>query len=278
MWQRNCLAVTIAALAASAAPAQHAAAPMLEMQARGELAIGPDGNVSEYRLDTKLADDVAALVDRNVRAWAFEPIVVDGKAVTAKTSFHLTLNAVPADDQPQKGNYLLRVENVSFGEPMKSSQLKPPRYPGSAIKSRVGAKVILSVRLDEHGNVVEALPYQTSLDRRAHTEQQAEQWRKVFEQTSLEAVKTWHYELSERVDGKAMGTWARVPVVYTVMEMGRKPRDDQWRAFVPGPIHPRPGDAANGLADSRDLSAMKEDDVLADSRFRLKQDVTGKTL
>jgi len=67
----------IALLALSTASTVWAGKPAqtLEMIAEGEIQIGTDGKVSDYRLKSELAPLVADLVGRNVRKWRFEPIL-----------------------------------------------------------------------------------------------------------------------------------------------------------------------------------------------------------
>src|SRR6476661_5305198 len=71
------------------------AAPVLEMTADGEVQIAVDGHVSDYRMKNKLSPELDALVEKNVRGWRFEPVVVDGTAVVAKTALHVRLKAEP---------------------------------------------------------------------------------------------------------------------------------------------------------------------------------------
>ncbi|HEY0232239.1 MAG TPA: hypothetical protein VGC55_13385 [Dokdonella sp.] len=249
--------------------------PILEMDAVGEVQIAPDGHVSDYLLQSKLAPEIAALVDRNVRAWHFEPIIVDGTAVVAKTAVHLRLNAEPQDGRK---SYIVRIAAIDFGEPRRNAQVKPPRYPEEAAHARLGAKVLLSLRLDDAGNVVDVQPYQTSLDARARSEFQAEQWRKLFERTSIAAAKNWHYDLTETVNGKKIGTNAIVPILYVIGEQG-KADPGEWKAFVPGPVHPAPWATPDRLTSAQDYSNLADGQALSlDSRFQLKENVVGKTL
>ena len=84
--RRFACAVALTMGAAGIASAQHSTAPVIELTARGEIQIAPDGHVSDYELKTKLAPSVAQALDRAVRGWRFEPVLVDGRAVAAKTT------------------------------------------------------------------------------------------------------------------------------------------------------------------------------------------------
>jgi hypothetical protein len=267
----------LALLALVLRPAAATTAPVLEMSADGEVQIATDGSVSDYRLRSQLAPAVADLVDKNVRGWTFEPVIVDGVAVVAKTAMHLGLKAEPADG---KDNYRMRIIEVRFGEPQRSAKMRPPHYPEEAIHARLGAKVLLAIRLDANGQVLDAQAYQTSLDALARSESEAERWRRVFERASLAAAKDWRYDMSETVNGKPIGTNAIVPVVFGLHELGTPlPPADKWKAYIPGPVHPVPWMNQHPLVDNRDLSKLPEDQAVSlDSHFHLKDDVVGKIL
>jgi hypothetical protein len=119
-----------------------------------------------------------------------------------------------------------------------------------------------------------------SLNARTGTEGEAERWRHVFEKSGIAAAKNWHFDLSEKIDGRPIGTTVIVPVVYTLSDSrSRGPEDGVWRGYVPGPIHPAPWVHNGQLAENRDLSGLGESEALSlDSRFKLKDDVIGKTL
>jgi len=66
----RCAALAAAAMLVLAGPALAVeTAPTLEMSADGQIQIGPDGSVTDYRLDSKLPPAVAELVDKDVRRW-----------------------------------------------------------------------------------------------------------------------------------------------------------------------------------------------------------------
>jgi len=274
---RHALLAAACLISAMAPALAGQSAPTLEMSADGEVQIGVDGHVTDYRLQSKLPDALARLIDHDVRGWRFEPVLVDGVPVVAKTAMHLDLKAEPAAND----SYTMRIANVTFGEPRRSQDHeRPPVYPAAAVSVRLGAKVLLYVRLDEHGKAVEVQPYQTSLDARASSENEAEHWRKLFEKASVTAAKSWQFDLSETVNGHPIGTTVIVPIVYNVVGGGRqKPGPGEWKPYLPGPVHPAPWMPSEQGTDNRDLSALKDGQALSlDSRFRLKDDVIGKTL
>lgn len=250
-------------------------APALDLAADGEIQLSTEGNVSDYRLTTPLGPELSALIANAVRSWRFEPVVVDGQPVVAKTTMHLDLHAEPADG---KDSYRIRVSQVRFGEPKRDGHMRPPHYPMSAVSARLGARVLLAVRLDETGKIIDAMPYQTSLDARASSEVEAERWRKEFEVASIAAARAWHWDLAEKINGKTVGTSAIVPVIFSIKGTGHDVRPGQWKAYVPGPVHDVPW-MQKGGTDERQLAALGDDGALSlDSHFRLKDDVVGKAL
>jgi len=114
---------------------------------------------------------------------------------------------------------------------------------------------------------------------RARSEHEAEQFRQVFEKAALAVARDWRYDLSERIDGKAMGMNAMIPVAFNLCNMPcSKPDPGDWRALLPGPVHPAPW-MSQQVADNDDLSALGDGQAMPlDSRFRLKDDVIGKKL
>jgi len=278
-WNGMFLRMIFAAAVLGSGPPLAAAEKLavLELSTDGEVQIAPDGHVSDCHLSGKLTPAVADIVDRHVRGWRFEPILVDGHAVEAKTALHLDLQAEPIAG---KDDYLLRITNVRFGEPRRNAQMKPPRYPLEAVHVGLGAKVLLYVHLDEAGKVIDVDAYQTNLNAKPSSEFEARRWREVFEKSSIAAVKNWRFDISETVNGKPIGTTAIVPFVYSVVGGPiRKAAPGEWQPYLPGPVHPAPWLKPEQVAASRDVFGLKEGQALSlDSRFRLKDNVIGSTL
>ena len=266
----------ILAVSGAVGAAQQAAS-VLEMTADGEVQIAVDGHVSDYRMKNKLSPELDALVEKNVRGWRFEPVVVDGAAVVAKTALHVTLKAEP---RAESDKYTVKIIAVHFGDPQRAKDMHPPHYPQMAVGAGLGAKVLLSIRLDDTGKVVDVLPYQTNLDHRPSSETEAVHWRQLFERSSIAAAKTWRFDLSETANGKPIATNVMVPIVYSLRGNGiRAPTPGEWTPYLPGPIQVAPwaNPATNPAAG--DLAALGDGQALSlDSRFRLKDNVIGKTL
>jgi hypothetical protein len=244
-----------------------------EMTAPGDLEIGPDGAVRSWKMDShKLGDSVESLLQNNIAQWHFEPVRVDGRPVIARTRMSVELKALP-----QAEGYLLKVSNVTFGSAKSRGKLVPPSYPTDAIRAGLGARVLLSVKLDAQGNVAAAHPYQTSLNKHGR-ERQAERWRKRFEQVSLAAVKKWKFEPAEALEGNPVGSTVMVPITFVLTSRPKGSIDNRWLGFVPGPVTPAPWIDADSVAQL-DLDGLDDGESASlDSRFKLTSDVVGKAL
>ena len=271
---RSALAVAMFAAAFAASAVEK---PELDMDAGGTIEIGPDGLVRNFQLNNRLTRKVAEMVERDVRTWQFQPVLVDGTAVAAKTGVRLTLTAIPQAGASDR--YVIRIANVIFGAPNPLAHMKAPHYPESAVHAHVGARVLLNLRLDENGKVAEVMPFQTSLDVRTSSENEAERWRKVFEQASIRAVRDWQFELTETINGKPIGTKVLLPLSFFLCHEPCRSADSDgtWKAYIPGPEHPAPWSGTAHVVTSQ--GALKDGQALAaDSRFQLKENVVGKTL
>lgn len=255
-----------------AAHAGEAPRPEFAMTATGDLEIGPDGGVRSWKMDSaKLGASVESLLQRNVERWRFEPVKVDGNPVIAKTRMSIELTAVPHGD-----GYLMKVNHVYFGSLKPRGDRAMPRYPAAAIRERLGARVLLLVKLDAEGNVVEAHPYQTSLSKRGR-EKHVERWRELFAQASVAAVSQWKYEPSEVAGGIKASHVMFVPIVYQAVEQGRRP-DNRWQGYVPGPVKPAPWVDAQSLAQVDPAGLGDGQAAAVDSPFKLRSKVVGEVL
>ncbi|HET8819240.1 MAG TPA: energy transducer TonB [Xanthomonadaceae bacterium] len=240
--------------------------PVLELVAIGMLEVGPDGSVLDYALENDLDPAVATLVDRTVRGWRFEPVLVDGTPVIAVTRMRLDLEAVPRGDE-----YALRVADVSLGAPAPSTR-QPPEYPPAALDEHLGAEVSVLVQVDADGKVEDVHVEQVSLSESLG--KRTERFRGYFADASVEAARTWTFDMGEIIDGEPMPARLRVPVSFGMQ------RANGWterKAYIPGPYHPSPWVDPDAAAD--DIGMLAQGDVQPlDSRVKLIDDVIGTML
>lgn len=266
--------IAFASAPVAAAPPKSA---RYEMVANGDVQIDGDGRVTDYSLSSELAPEVAALVDRSVRRWRFQPILQDGRPVNAKTALSIRLLARRSADDSD--NYTVSIASVDFGAPRRGSGGEPPRYPDLAARAGLNAKVLLLLRIDDTGKVVEALPYQTSLGARTRSERDAESWRRIFERASIRAAKTWKYDLTELLDGRRIGGYSIAPIEYRMVARDRGGDQDQWVGYIPGPVHELPEELRHEIEATDRASRLADGEAAAlNSRFRLIDDVVGTIL
>lgn len=259
----------MASLVSAAAPVL----PDLDLTTRGEIVIEPDGSVRAWNLDDDtLSPAVRELLAAQIRGWRFEPVLLDGKAVVAKTRVSIALEARPHDDR-----YLVRLANVYFGSVERRGDMRAPSYPNNAIHYGLGARVVLALKLDREGNVVAVHPYQTSLSKSGN-ESQAQRWRRVFERASIKTVSKWKFIPGESIGGVVVESSVIVPIEFVLMQPGERRRSNAWRAFVPGPVTPVPWVTEDSVARLDPDSLGDGQAASLDSRFRLLSDVIGKEL
>lgn len=239
---------------------------MADVRIKGRIQIGPDGSVVDYRLSHDVPAPVEEVLQSTVRAWRFEPVLVDGRAVIAETGILLMLDA-----WPKAGGLALRIRDVAFGAHEGEGSLRPPpRYPPDALRSGVQGRVVLLLRLDAEGDVLEAAVEQTSIS--AHVPaRQARAYAGLFEAASLNAALRWRFGMRESVDGVPVGGTVRTPVEFRTGGSVARLRD--------GEVRPAPWHEARGPASADELAALAAGGARAlDSVFRLLDPVVGVEL
>lgn len=242
----------------------------LRMPVDGEIGIDPAGAVFDYRIDSGLTAPVKALVEQSVRQWKFEPILRDGVAVHAKARMRLTLIAhqVPAGFQ-------LQVEEVRFSAYRDSVKMLPPRYPAEAARNSVSGDVLVAVRVNAEGRVVEAAAVQTSWPDDKFGEDSRRYWAKVLEKASVEAARRWVFEPADPALHETGDATLVVPVSFWTGDAA--PPSAGWRQESAGPSRPIPWlEPAQQVFDA---SGLKQGEALAlGYPVKLKTPVVGTAL
>lgn len=269
------LQTTATALLLATAGATQAQEPAYTLDVSGRITIAADGSVSDYTVGETLDDTIVGLLDKTVRSWHFEPILVDGRPVMATTNMHLELAALA------RGNdeFALQVADVDFGGPTKGENA-PPRYPRAALDARMGAMVTLALRVDAAGKVERSHVERVSLSEDG-SDMRDNFWRERFAKATLAAAKDWTFNNNEVVDGAPLATTLRTSVAYQIDGSGQPEGSEHWMAnqgFIPGPYHPIPW----ALPDS--VMAIQPGDLgqgevqALQSHFKLQDQVVGDIL
>lgn len=273
---RSFAAFMVLALAGSTAVASestHAtpktALRVFDMSVSGKIDIGPDGRVVSHHLNNTVTPTVRELIGKALEQWQFEPVLVDGKPVIARTRLHLSLEAKPTSADA----YQLTVKNVWFGESWLAEKMSPPRYPDDALRIGLGAKVLLVAKLGANGEVLDVYAHQTSLSHPGR-EKVEQKWRRTFERASIAAAKKWRFKSDIAGKSGATASTVMVPVQFNA---GDRSSTKGWHAFVPGPINDSPWpEEDQRLAD---ISGLKNGEAASiDPRFKLKTEIAGTVL
>lgn len=256
---------------AMAAPAAWAGRPapaaqgesVITMRLDGEISVDPQGRVHDYAIRSEVTPGVQQFLDRMIPRWKFEPVLVDGKLVIARSPMRIVLAATPSD-----GNYTIRIDNVLFiptseeeyavekkirdaqdGYAITRVNLRPPSYPSELLHAGVGGIVLLYVRVSADGRVEEAFAAQSSLldvkGRAAHLEPA----RVVLERSAMAAARHWRFRI-DAPDPRALSPQqrtVRIPVEYAIDRPGNRELTGTWRHEFRGPNATAPW-----LQDTRD--------------------------
>lgn len=241
------LAIALAAGAnAGAAPAGSSRAEVRKqveatMLVTGTIDIDAQGGVTSYSIKqaASLPKAMLDVVDRRVRQWRFEPVMVDGKPTPARSPMQLRLVT------KQEGeNYVLRFSGATFGQvegeqSLARGKLRPPRYPEVAAYSGVGGTVYLVLRIGRDGAVEDVIAEQVNL-RIVGTESEMTMFREAFASTSIGTARKWKFNFpAQGEDADEPFLSVRIPVDF-VAPNARDAKAGEWQAYVPGPRQPIP--------------------------------------
>jgi hypothetical protein len=251
----------LALLAGIACIAPHAmAAEPLSMQTGGSLVIDTDGSVRDLTVSKGLTPAIAALVERSVRSWKFEPILRDGQAIVARTGYAMKLVATPVED-----GFSVRVEDVSFGSPRMVVEQSMAFAPDLA---RLGQNVwvLVALRAAKDGKVTDAAVIAVeSMDGSQVTR------KGQIESIVSRGVKRWQFEPArpELGDPDILDGTMAINVASSRLPMAEW-RAPTWTDRKPVPWETNQPLKTDGLAAGQ-FAAV-------DARIKLKTDVVGKTL
>lgn len=252
---------------------------VFELTVAGELVIGREGEVREFRLDHGLQPAIERLVSQSVSRWTFEPVRQDGRAVVAKTRMALALSATEQED----GRFLVRVDDVDFGALGQPRRWVRPRIPDEAKQVGTGtsARVLVAARLAPDGRVTDAHALQVSLTQ----DLRADFVRAAYARAVVAAVKRWQFEPLETIDGHARGGQVVIPLEFNLKLLpqynGYRPplRFKVWKRYIPGPVVPAPWMTPGDVDAATAAASQPQEGITSlDSSFSLRDDVRGAAL
>lgn len=234
------------------------------MLVTGSIVVAPDGSVQSYALDQqeKLPGVVVGLIGRQVPKWRFEPTMLDGHPVAARSTMNLRVVAQKRID----GGYSFAIAGATFPQVTDSqaaafAMRKQPVYPSTALHDHVSGTVYLTLRVNEQGAVVGGYAEQVNLDTSptaTPAEYQLKKWRSILAKSALDAALTWKFAGIKHVDATSGGDWiATTPVNYHIEESDSPTVDmyGKWEIYLPGPVQNSPWPDAP-IAGSTNLDAI----------------------
>lgn len=216
------------------------------MTLSGVIDIGREGQVEGFQLDRREKVDagVAGFVDKAVQSWRFEPTLVDGKPMPARTTVHLRLIA-----GNMEGNSMqVRVVDARFGklggssapstDDVTAAKTRAPVYPPQAASIRGQGTVMLLVKVGRDGKVADVIAEQTNLTV-VGPERTMNQLRDVLAKASVRSAREWTFNPPTTGEDKDRDFWTvRVPVNYFFDKQSE--RYGRWSAYIPGPRQQAP--------------------------------------
>lgn len=214
------------------------------MLVTGTIDIEPDGSVSAYVLDheEKLPPFVADVVDRAVPGWRFEPVVVDGASVRARSRMTVRLVAAPAKDDGIE----VRISGARFGAYeeedagfVRAVSRPPPRYPSMSARLYPRGDVYLALKIGREGQVMDVAVEQVNLRSAANATTSA-RIRKLFSDAAIDAARKWTFRPPTTGDQADAPYWSVTASISFLIH--GDPVDDygDWIGYIPGPHQPAP--------------------------------------
>lgn len=214
------------------APAFGATGPQT-IRLRWDLTVDADGKVVRLENPVDLPGDVKERLEREIRTWHFTPGSVGGRPAVTESRLHVALQATPIDGD----RLALRVMRAQAGGDY--ARISTPAYPAVSAKARRQGLVLLRVRYDGNGRVVEASLH----DKGARVDT-------AMVEAARAAVMGWVFK-PEVVGGHALGSTALVPFCFELPGVPFDASRCEWsRPRAQGPDAKQAGDDATPAFDS----------------------------
>ena len=242
----------------------------MSMLVAGSIDMRADGSVERYAIDhsDKLSNAVIQLIGAQVSQWRFEPTLVDGQPVAARTNMSLRIVARPLDEQ----DFDVRIQSASFSggggkdDRMgveKRSSLRP-MIEAMASTGMDTADLYVALKIGPDGKVLDAAVEQVNLGTLG-----GEVWmakaRRVLGNSALEVVRRWTFSVPTQGQLAGRSYWSGTLPLSLKMVDGPLPPSGideygRWKAYVPGPCVPIPWrvDGNDGSPCTRDASPEGE--------------------
>lgn len=212
------------------------------LRVSGTITVRADGTVQSHTIDPEaaLSPQLLTFIEETASAWRFVPIMVDGKAVTARLPMYLRLVAKYLEN----GKVSVTIASTYFGseddvaptDKVQSSAFKPPGYPRSALEMGAQGTVYLIVQVGRDGRVANADAEQVNL-RIAGSKNEMTRLRNIFTAAAVRGAREWRFTPPTTGLEADQDSWlVRVPIEFLLREAGKDPRrKGVWETYIPGP-------------------------------------------
>lgn len=227
IWKAGMLALLVACAGVRAGErpdGSPAGESVLTMRVDGELTIGPDGQVVEYKVRTPLEPRLQEMLAKAIPSWRLKPVLQNGKPVGARTPMRITLAATQAAE-----GYQVRIDNVVFApltaadreaaraaaaaarargevlvtageQPLSVPDIRrvktnPPVYPRGLASNGMEGMVLMVLRLQPDGRVADAVASQSTLFNVKGRPEVLDKARAMLERVSLAAARSWTFDV-----------------------------------------------------------------------------------
>lgn len=214
------------------------------MLVKGEVETNAEGGVSAVTVDRpdEFPPGLVDYVKQRVSNWKFEPVIVSGKPVRARSSMSLLVVAKRLANH----DISIHVRNVSFGgetpkegEILSVSRTTPPLYPKAVAAWGVSGTVYLVLKVGADGELQDAMVEKVNL-RTLGKESAMESWRAALSDAALKAVREWTFVPPTKGALAKDDFWfGRASVIFE-MKDAKQDVYGKWRAYIPGPTHDIP--------------------------------------
>lgn len=235
--------------AKDAAPAVVPLESLITMQVDGNIVIDPLGRVADYRVDTPVLEELRLAIDRAVRQWRFQPVVIDGTPRQVSAKMRVVLAATRIAEK-----YQVKIDNVVFPDADKSARerwknenasatisirsIQPPGYPLALLQAGVSGRVLLGVRIAADGRVAEVVAVQSMLFDVSGRERTLASAIRQFEGAAVSAAKSWRFNVVAKSVALAPKDMTGMVPVEFVMDRSKADLPGQWRTVVRLPRRP----------------------------------------
>lgn len=225
------------------------------MLVKGEIETDAEGGVGSVTVD-RPDEFPAGLVDyvkQQVSEWKFEPVLVAGAPVRARSSMSLLIVAKKLANE----DVSIGIRNASFGSTTRKAgeilsvlSMQPPVYPGAMKGKGVAGTVYVLLKIGRDGAVQDAAVEKVNL-RVLGKEHAMQSWRASLSDAALKAARGWTFVVPTKGDLADDRFWSGwVPVNFELVNAEGEPVDargntvaggyGKWKIYVRGPSQPIP--------------------------------------